>query len=133
MGPSFVLKHSSDIEVFHCYYIKVFYKVFAEMVVCIVDFILFPVLPFVVFFLMFFDSFCSCIFVWIIFSGIFESLHPLFLGLDWLSLDHLRVLLDSLIPNLYQYSHQLILVLQQWFVCLLLRSICHFLFLQLHC
>ena len=54
----------------------------------------------------FFDSFCSCIFVWIIFSGIFESLRLLFSGQDWLSLGRWKVLLNSSIPNQYLYSLQ---------------------------
>ena len=57
-----------------------------------------------------FDSFCSCIFVWIVSFGIFLSSDLHVLGRDWLSLGRWIVLPDFLVLNQYQCFLQWVLI-----------------------
>ena len=108
------------------YNVIFFNKEFAELVICVLYFIVFSVQPFCSIFLVFFDSFCSCIFVWIIFVDIFGSCCLLCLSRDWLFLDRWKVLQDFLNLNQYQYFHRTFLNILLLWLCLLLCNICHF-------
>lgn len=76
-----------------------FYQVFAELVVCVLCFVVFSVQPFMVFFLCFLVVFAHVFFVWIVSFGIFLSSDFHVFGRDWLSLGRWIVLPDFFSPK----------------------------------